>query len=85
MHRGRRRLFEALAVGALVGVGYPIVDVLMACRAPDSEACVWGKAYLPLSLALSVPLLGGSVAGLLYVAQRAWRKRRELNAGVTRD
>lgn len=48
----------ALCVGLAVGVGYPLVDVGLACRAPTSEACVWGKAYFPLTLGLSVLILG---------------------------
>jgi hypothetical protein len=56
----------ALCVGLIVGVGYPFVDVALACRVPISEACVWGKAYLPLTLSVSVVVLGGAVTGLLY-------------------
>ena len=59
-------LFIALGIGLLVGVGYPIVDVGLACRIPISEACVWGKAYFPLTLGVSVVLLGGLTAGLAY-------------------
>lgn len=56
----------ALCVGLIVGIGYPFVDVALACRAPISEACVWGKAYFPLTLGVSVVVLGGAVTGLLY-------------------
>lgn len=70
---GRRFPFlTALCVGLTVGIGYPFVDITLACRAPISEACVWGKAYLPLTLSVSVVLLGGSVTGLLY-AVLIWR------------
>ena len=64
---GRRFPFlTALCVGLIVGIGYPFVDVTLACRVPISEACVWGKAYFPLTLGLSVVVLGGAVTGLLY-------------------
>ena len=66
----------ALSVGLVVGVGYPLVDVGLACRVPTSEACVWGKAYLPLTLGISVVILGGVVTGLLY-AVLMWRHRRQ--------
>ena len=56
----------ALIVGLTVGIGYPLIDVALACRTPISEACVWGKAYLPLSLSISVVVLGGVVTGVLY-------------------
>ena len=51
----------------MAGIGYPFVDLILACRIPASEACVWGKAYFPLTLALSLVLIGGATAGLLYV------------------
>jgi len=66
----------ALAVGLIAGVGYPFVDVTLACRVPISEACVWGKAYFPLTLGLSVVVLGGTVTGLLY-AMLIWRRHRQ--------
>ena len=66
----------ALAVGLIVGIGYPFVDVALACRVPISEACVWGKAYFPLTLGLSVVFLGGLVTGSLY-ALLIWRRRRQ--------
>jgi hypothetical protein len=64
----------ALCVGLIVGAGYPFVDVGLACRTPTSEACVWGKAYFPLTLSVSVVVLGGVVTGLLYVVL-TWRRR----------
>jgi hypothetical protein len=66
----------ALSIGLVVGIGYPLVDLALACRVPTSEACVWGKAYLPLTLAISVLILGGAVTGLLY-AVLVWRLRRQ--------
>lgn len=66
----------ALSVGLIVGVGYPFVDVALACRVPTSEACVWGKAYFPLTLSISVVLLGGVVTALLY-AVLIWHRRRQ--------
>lgn len=72
---GRRFPFLiALCVGLTVGIGYPFIDVALACRVPVSEACVWGKAYLPLTLGASVVVLGGPVTGLLY-AVLLWRRR----------
>ena len=78
--RSRRALFLiALSVGLVVGIGYPFVDLVLACRRPISEACVWGKAYFPLTLGVSVVILGGGVTGLLYAALM-WRR-----AGQSRD
>ena len=64
----------ALAVGLIAGIGYPFVDLILACRIPASEACVWGKAYFPLTLALSVVLIGGTATGLLYLVLRWFRR-----------
>jgi hypothetical protein len=53
----RSRLSRALvatALGLIVAVAYPVLDIALACRQPISEQCVWGKAYLPLTLGLSV-------------------------------
>ena len=71
----RASLSIALLVGAAVGIGYPFIDVALACRLPISEACVWGKAYFPLTLTVSIVVLGGVVAGLVY-AILMWRRRR---------
>jgi galactitol-specific phosphotransferase system IIC component len=73
MLRRRSSFLIALAIGLVVGISYPIVDLGLACRAPSSEACVWGKAYLPLTLAVSVVLLGGVVTALVYAALM-WRR-----------
>lgn len=75
--RGRRApLLIALLTGAVIGIGYPYVDLALACRVPDSEACVWGKAYFPLTLTISVVMLGGIATGLVYAALM-WRRKRK--------
>jgi hypothetical protein len=68
------RFLIALSVGLAAGIGYPFVNVGLACRVPVSEACVWGRAYFPLTLAVSVVIVGGGVTGLLY-ALLVWRRR----------
>ena len=62
----RARVFVALGVGLIAGIGYPLVDLAVACRAPDSESCVWGKAYLPFTFVLSVPIVGAVVAWIVH-------------------
>jgi hypothetical protein len=81
VHSRRFTLLIALAGGLMVGIGYPFVDVALACRVPISEACVWGKAYFPLTLGLSVVILGGLVTGSLY-AVLTWRRRRKSRDGA---
>ena len=74
-----RSALVAVLAGLAAGIGYPFVDIALACRVPTSEACVWGKAYFPLTLGLSVVLVGGGVAGLVYVVMMWRRGRRKSN------
>jgi xanthosine utilization system XapX-like protein len=67
-------LLLALGAGVAVGIGYPYVEIALACREPSSEACVWGKAYFSLTLTVSLVLLGPIAAGVVY-ALLAWRRR----------
>ena len=67
-------LLLACVTGALAGIGHPYLDLALACRVPDSEACVWGKAYLPLSLGIAIPTIGGLVAVVTYALWK-WLRR----------
>ena len=78
----RSSLLIALSIGLVVGIGYPVVDVALACRVPTSEACVWGKAYFLLTLAVSVVLLGGVVTTLAYALLGWWRSRQSHDDAV---
>ena len=78
----RSALIIAVLVGLLAGVGYPFVDIAIACRVPTSEACVWGKSYFPLTLGLSVVIVGGTVAALVYAGLMWWRRRQSNNDAV---
>jgi hypothetical protein len=69
----RSSFLIAFSMGAAVGIGYPFVDLALACRVPDSEACVWGKAYFALTMFVSVVVLGGIATGLAYAVLR-WRR-----------
>ena len=78
---------RVIGISALVvGVAYPLIQLAVDCRAPDSEACVWGKAYLPLSLALSVVVLG-SVVAIVMFAVLEWRRRArgKEDAGIQQE
>jgi hypothetical protein len=65
----------ALAAGLFVAAGVPLGERWHACRAPGSEACVWSKALLPVSLAAGV-VLGAIVAAISFAAVRLWQRRR---------
>ena len=58
----RGHLSLALGSGLLLGIAVTLANWRLACRVPDSEACVWGRAYLPVSLVL------GAAAGLVLAA-----------------
>lgn len=75
MRRRRGPLLIALLTGVLTGIGYPFLDVALACRVPVSEACVWGKAYFPLTLTISIVVLGGFATAVVY-AVLIWRWSR---------
>lgn len=84
---GYRRIGYALIAALLVGVGFPVLDVIVKCErsrarilavcpTPDadslgncpatSEACVWGKSLLPVSIGGGLLLLGIPAALLIY-------------------
>ena len=69
----RGTLVAALAAGLLVGVGIPLVELWAACRRPDSEACVWDRALLGVSLGVGAVL--GLLAGtVVYFVLRSVRR-----------
>jgi phosphate/sulfate permease len=72
----RTRAVVSAVIGAAVGIAYPFVDVAVSCRAPDSEACVWGGAYFVLTLVVSVPLIGAVAAAVAYLCL-GWVSRDE--------
>ena len=74
--RARTRAIVSVIIGLVVGVAYPFVDIAIRCSAPVSEACVWGKAYFMLTVAVSVPLIGAVAAAVSY-ACLGWAIRGE--------
>ena len=52
-------------VSLVVGLGAPLVELALDCRVPSSEGCVWGRAYLPLSLGVGLVIFAPCVFGLL--------------------
>ena len=47
----RRRVVGCLTCAGVAGLVYPYGELMWKCRAGpfDSEACVWARAYFPLS------------------------------------
>ena len=52
------RVFATLAGALALGATVSLAKLWFLCRQPESEACVWGKAYLPLSLPLEAVAVG---------------------------
>lgn len=67
-----RRAFISLLLLVLFGAGIPLLERWIKCRQPASEACVWAKAYLPLSFAVGVAI--GLIAAVLAWFLLAGRK-----------
>ncbi|MFZ2493876.1 MAG: hypothetical protein WA208_20545 [Thermoanaerobaculia bacterium] len=61
------RIAARIAIAAAVAVAIPLVRLWTACRDPMSEACVWGKAYLPLSIGLYLVIAGPVVFLAVYL------------------
>lgn len=71
----RRIALVATALSIAAGAGYPLIELALACREPIAESCVWGKAYLPLSLTLSLLIIGIPVWLLVYLGARWYSSR----------
>jgi hypothetical protein len=52
------RLVIATIVGVVAALAVPYGNLWLKCQVPTSEACVWSKEYLPLSLGLTAVILG---------------------------
>ena len=52
------RVLVALAIAVVATVVVPLGNLWLKCLQPTSEACVWSKAYLPLSLGFTSVFLG---------------------------
>lgn len=74
MSTRRASTITALVAGLAAGALYPLIETAISCRAPDSEACVWGKALLPLEIAVSAFVVGIPLAIVVFLALE-WRRR----------
>ena len=65
-----------IAIALVVGLAEPSIELAWKCREgfETSEACVWGKAYLPLSRALGLLIIAPAVFGLLTLVNRLRRR-----------
>lgn len=61
--RNPPRLWTSVVICVLLALTFSIGELLLDCRAPTSEGCVWGKALWPVTIAIT--LVVGVLAGLL--------------------
>ena len=73
----------AVAVFLILAFGVPFGEVAWKCtQAPTSEACVWGKSLLPISVAVGV-LIGAVIGGGAWFLTLGFQKRRRNVSGAT--
>ena len=61
-----QRIAFALAGGAALS----LFKLLLHCRNASSEACVWGKAYLPIELPIEAVIFGAGIFVILTMMRR---------------
>lgn len=72
LHSRAVRVVVALAVSAVAAVVVPFGNLWLKCQQPASEACVWSRAYLPLSLGFTGIIIGVPVFILTVVLLRRY-------------
>lgn len=75
MNRPSNSLLACAALAIIVGLVEPSVEVAWKCRSGHeaSEACVWGRSYLPLSRALGLLVIAPVTFAVLLMVRRLWR------------
>ena len=66
--------WRLVAVSLLAGVAISRLKLLYVCRAPTSEACVWGKAYDSIGFPIETLAFGGIVFVLLLLYSQVVRR-----------
>jgi hypothetical protein len=73
----RRSLLILAGIALAIGLAEPLAELAWKCRSgfETSEACVWGKSYLPLGRAVGLLLIAPITFGVLLLLRGAWRMR----------
>jgi hypothetical protein len=68
-----------LIVAAIIGIAYPHAELAWKCRASSlhSEACVWGRSYMPLSRWVEPLIIAPVVFVLLTVLAYLLSRRHD--------
>ena len=75
--RPSRSVVLRTLVALAIGLSAPFLEVAWKCRAghETTEACVWGRAYLPVSRTIGLILIAPIAFGVLTLVARLWRSR----------
>lgn len=75
MNRPSNSLLLCAALAIIVGLVEPSMEVAWKCRSghETSEACVWGRSYLPLSRVLGLLVIAPVTFAVLLLVRRLWR------------
>ena len=75
MSRPSGTVLALIVLALAVGLVEPSLEVAWKCRAgfETSEACVWGKSYLPLGRAIGLVFVAPVTFGILMAMRGAWR------------
>ncbi len=75
MRRMSGRTRWSLAIGAAVGIAWPLAEVVLDCTGSNFDRCGWGKQLLPFTLILGA-LVGLCAGGVVAFVVRHGRDER---------
>jgi len=72
-----RSTWILLSLALAVGLVEPYLEIAWKCRQgfETSEACVWGRSFLPLGRVAGLVLVAPFAFLVLWVIRRVWRGR----------
>lgn len=78
MRAPSRSTWILIGLALAVGLAEPPLELAWKCRRgfEASEACVWGRSYLPLSRAIGLVLVAPLAFATLAILRQVWTRRR---------
>lgn len=75
MHRPSRSTVVLGIAALVVALSQPFLEVIWHCREgyKSTEACVWGKSLLPLTVGIGLIVIAPIVFGVLCLVRAAWQ------------
>jgi hypothetical protein len=77
MNGPRRSLLILVFIALAIGLAEPPLEIAWKCRTglEASEACVWGKSYLPLGRVVGLVIISPVSLGILLLGRWGWQSR----------